>query len=178
MKATEIRNRKYEAIVCFSITFEADDSGAEGDVQFRMIAEDILGASFTHLRIAAKTKNVGLKIQNWMVPILGGRPDSKNLITIHYAGHGAISQVNGKLLCRASTGSPQYFAFDVIIERLALPILSWDQEQLALTDVVVFLDCCCAGAATRSGNVTGRTVEIMAATDENTTANTRTSAIS
>jgi hypothetical protein len=92
VKATEIRNRKYEAIECFSITFEADDSGAEGDVQsFRMIAEDILGASFTHLRISAKTKNVGLKIQDWMVPILGGRPSSKNLIIIHYAGHGAIS---------------------------------------------------------------------------------------
>jgi hypothetical protein len=58
------------------------------------------------------------------------------------------------------------------MERLALPILAWDQEQLALTDVVVFLDCCYAGAATRSGSVTGRTVEVMAATDENTAANT------
>jgi hypothetical protein len=49
---------------------------------------------------------------------------------------------------------------------------------LALTDVVVFLDCCYAGAATRSGNVAERTVEVMAATEENTTANTRAAAVS
>jgi len=62
-KATEISNRKHEATDCFSISFEADDSGADRDVQsFRMIAEDILGASFTHLWIAAETKDVGLWI--------------------------------------------------------------------------------------------------------------------
>jgi hypothetical protein len=91
-----------------------------------MIAEDILGASFTHLRIADETKDVGLEIRRWMSTILEGRVrlGSKRLIIMHYVGHGAIRKVNGKLQCRASTGSPQYFAFDAIMERLALPVLS------------------------------------------------------
>jgi hypothetical protein len=104
---------------------------------------------------------------------------SRNLVLLHYTAHGGTANhTDSRLDCYASRGSKQSFPWQVVMDRVVLPLAAFDKGTLARTDVLVVLDCSCARPSTRGNLASTRTVEFITASDANTTAEGRTRKIS
>jgi hypothetical protein len=111
--------------------------------------------------------------------IAKSRSASRNLVLLHYVGHGGTAnRTDSRLDCYALRGSKQYFPWQIVMDRVVLPLSAFDKGTLARTDVLVVLNCYYAGASTRGNLASTRTVELIAASDANTTAEGRTRKIS
>ena len=179
--ATAVQNKQYDIIDGYSFYFEADDTDAAKDVEsFANLCNNELGVRyFKRLCIKKDSVTPVWDVLGFCDHIAKSRSTSRNLVLLHYAGHGGtVNRTDSGLDCYASRCSKQSFPWKIVMERVALPLLSYDKALLARTDVLVVLNCCYAGASTRGNLASSRTVELIAASDAYTTAECRTRKIS
>ncbi|KAI5852369.1 hypothetical protein BZA05DRAFT_418645 [Tricharina praecox] len=172
--AAAVQNTKYECIDGFSLSYADDDSGAREDVAtFEQMCRE-LGARI----IKSLVLTVGMTpcaIGVWCeLEITKTRPKSRNLVILHYAGHGEVDPSNGSLRLCARQGSDQSFPWMLFVNRfVAPPYIVPDRMGMKQTDVLVILDCCYAGACPRGLPEASRTGHVIAATAEYSTTKCR-----
>lgn len=163
------RGRAYQELFAVSVRFEADQSSADKDQQifFNLVkCIDIPLASNHPQSLIIRSADVH---PGWTVGIFLERlldvisaSEGHSLLLVHYAGHGGLN-VKGSLSFYARVPAVRSFDYTKIIHStLISPIVSVEKK-LERVDVVIILDSCFSGNATRATPLTERTVELIAA---------------
>ncbi|KAI9784781.1 MAG: hypothetical protein M1839_001511 [Geoglossum umbratile] len=157
------RGRYYTSHISFSIRFEADDSFASRNTtHFQNILRLLNLPQARELVIGKDDKMPGWTVLSLVQDLSAkvSKVDGRTLVIGHYAGHGTVNQ-NGKLIFFASPSAPRPFG----LERCLGDLYEEDQctnPDFKKTDVILILDSCYSGEATRGLGRAGRSVEIVA----------------
>lgn len=153
------RGRYYKNYISFNFRFEADNTAAHRDAEFfkdmmkllhmpapreLVVKEDDRYPAWTVITFLHRLIN--------HVSTLG---ECRNLIIGHYAGHATIDE-NNRLAFFGSDTRPKPVYYDRLFTALQ------DDESPSTTDVVLILDSCYSGAATRGIEKNARSVEVVA----------------
>jgi hypothetical protein len=138
--AAAIQRKKYQLIDGFSIRFELDDSKAEKDATTFQQMCIMLGArKVESLVIPADDRHPGWTVADFCDQhIIKSRPHGRNLVLLHYAGHGGLNPMAKTLFCYAGPGSKQSFRWDTIMNRvvtadLVKKLSSADSRKMAIS---------------------------------------------
>ena len=105
--AAETRNRKYNHIESFSISFQADNTKAESDIRtFQQMAHNYFRATFQHNCLIVSHLKASVQVGGLLQDIatrLAPRKAERSLILLYYAGHGKID-LHNTLCCFAAPG--------------------------------------------------------------------------
>ncbi|KAI9841630.1 MAG: hypothetical protein M1837_000477 [Sclerophora amabilis] len=159
--AISIRSNPYEAKHAIIVSWAKDDTQAESDVISISQSLHRIGVNDqTKLSLGGATPGWDLLDAVRLIERTFRHITGPVLLFFFYAGHGAIDSNQRLRLCESTT-STSGFAYDSIAREFAGPGSEFDG--FANTDVIVLLDCCYAGKATRSSPAIDRTVEVIAA---------------
>jgi hypothetical protein len=158
-EATVQRGRYYKQHLSFNIRFESDNTSAFRDAgHFRNMVQALGFPAPTELVI--KDNNVAL---GWSVTDLisgiahrAAEFEGRTLIIGHYAGHGQVGKHGLEFF--AAPGIKQRFRYDLTLQSLYI-----EDNTFRDADVILILDSCYSGAATRDSPLTTRSVEVVAA---------------
>ena len=154
------RGRYYSDFTSFSIRFEADDTSAYRDTEHLQSILRLLGLpAALEIVIGANDKQTVWTVNGHVKDISSVVRNNKGrtLVIGHYAGHGEENLDQG-LVFAAKPGSKQTFRFDWVLEG---PLT--DSNAFPNSDVLLILDSCYSGIATRNTTPTSQSVEIVAA---------------
>ena len=153
------RGRYYSDFLTFAWRFAADDTAAYRDTaHFQNMLKALKLPSAQELVVPKDDRYPAWTVQDAVRQLLRNRTkiSGRVLIITHYAGHGVLGDDNQLYFTSNSSGSAKV-RFESTIGQLA----SQDQP-LADTDIVLILDSCFSGTATRATNIEDRSVEIVA----------------
>lgn len=159
----EQRVRDYASAFTLHVRFQHDDTNAFKDAEhFKSICHAFGLPPPEEIIIAPKDPAPAWTIQ----PIFGrllvqARQNPRSLILVHYSGHGNLSPF-GTLIFQANAHEPRSFQFtDAFLNHIGKN--SDFQNHDPAVDVVLIIDSCFSGAATRAVSNVSRVVEILAA---------------
>lgn len=163
------RGRAYQELFAVSVRFEADQSSADKDQQifFNLVKCIDIPLASNHpqsLIIRSADVNPGWTVGIFLERLLDviSASAGHSLLLVHYAGHGGLN-VKGGLSFYARVPAVRSFDYTRIIHSTLInPIVSVEKK-LERVDVVIILDSCFSGNATRATPLTERTVELIAA---------------
>ena len=150
-------------MITFHIRFGLDDSGTKADWKAFTSLIDALGyPSPIEVVLEKDEKLPDLVVGRLMEDIIRkcATCAGRSLVIGHYSGHGM--SMDERLFFSNATGS-QMFSFGLSLAR----ITDTRHDGLADTDVLLLLDSCYSGIATRDGQESFRIVEICSAVDAN-----------
>ena len=157
------RGQHYVNFFSFAVRFEKDNTQASIDTEhFQAILELLTMPKAEEIIISGDDHEPGWTVQGRLRDIVRriNLNKGRTLLMGNYAGHGTTS-VNGELMFFASPSYPRRMSF----ERTFQLLWAEEEEYLNETDVVLILDSCYSGLATRGSETAQRSVEIIASVD-------------
>jgi hypothetical protein len=151
--------------VAILIRWENDNTGAQDDVVTMGKAMETFDIQYTEHILKAKDAFPGWNLQAEIRKMILDLCDSKlhSLFVFYYAGHGTI--VDGNLFF--AQGGKRASWSDIRGDFFS------EQDALRNVDVLVVLDCCYSGAATRTRAQPSRVIQVMASCGPNEGTNPR-----
>jgi hypothetical protein len=169
-EAVAARGNTYRTITALVFYWEDDNTGAKSDIdRLEKTFQHAFGVKAIRVELKKNDPMPGYTVTNKFDKMVrhSHNPNRQSLILLGYVGHASMDKIHG-LRLTSSTGKK--IAWDFLSTRtLHLPS---DPE---CVDVFVFLDCCYAGAASRSDPT--RSIQILAACGPKEVARSRAASI-
>lgn len=165
----------YNNISVVSIYWESDDTGSEDDSSLFIQTISKLKNEETNLETHVRAIADGEKLMpllNEVTAKAESMTGKRRLFILHYAGHAVAASTSDNLTItsRISQGDINGSHLNMTLIRDSLKDLASNSEGL---DVLILLDCCCAAIAGRGRLISGKRVELMAATSTGGISNSR-----
>ena len=160
------RGKHYVQIFALSIRFEDDDTAAEKDAKCFQDLLRLMGLSKASELVIESTDKIWIKTVQaklYKLQEAPSRVDGRTLAIIHYAGHGSVDAAGDLFFC-PFLGSNQSLYYERTFGLLQ------DEAIFPTTDIIMILDSCFSGRATRGILPVQRSLEVLAAVGATQTA--------